>query len=107
MKHLKKFDEISEGKDRYTIKGNVASVGNKGLPKFYTTSPDYMTSDPTKNIQKVGVNPEELIPDLGNRYTYLSDEDDHIDPKDIKKLMEPHVKKFNDFGFDPSEKTKK
>ncbi len=106
MKHLKRFSELNEGKGRYTIKDNVASVGSVGLPKFYTTSPDYMTSDPSKNIQKVGLNPEDLISPEGTGYTYLTDEDDHIDSKDVKKLVEPHVKKFNDFGFDPSEKTK-
>jgi hypothetical protein len=106
MKHIKSFDELNEGKGRYTIKGNMASVGTTGLPQFWSMSPDYKKEDDTKP-QKMGLNSPDLIAQPGNDYSYLTDIDDHIDTEDVKKLVEPHVKKFNDFGFNPSEKTSK
>lgn len=107
MKHLKKFDELNEGKGRIKIKDNMVVAGDVNLPQFWTTSPDYKDVDHTKNIQPTGVNVKDMIAPVGNDYTYLTDTDDHIDSEEVRKLVEPHVKKFNDFGISPSETKKK
>lgn len=103
MKFIKKFDELNEGKDRYDIVDNHVHAGEVNLPQFYSTSKDYMTVDNTK-VQDMGVDSKSLIPPPGNDYTYLTDENDHVSDKEVKKLMEPHIKKFNDFGFTPTSK---
>jgi hypothetical protein len=98
MKHIKTFEEISEGKGRYEIDGNMAVFGANGKPQFYSTKPDYMSED-DKITQKPGLDAKQLV--ASQNYAYLTNDDDHIDPKKVKKLIEPHVKKFNDFGFTP------
>lgn len=107
MKHLKKFNDLNEGKGRYKIDGNIVATGDVNLPQFWTTSTDYMKQDHEKDPQKLGHEPKQMIAPVGNDYSYITDIEDQIDDKEVKKLIEPHVKKFNDFGFDPSEKTKK
>lgn len=107
MKHLKKFNDLNEGKGRYKIDGNIAAAGETNLPQFWTTSTDYMKQDHSKDPQETGLDAKQLIAPVGNDFSYLTDTDDHIDDKEVKKLIEPHVKKFNDFGFDPSKKSKK
>jgi len=102
MKYLKTFQELNEGKGRYTIKGNQSHAGDVNLPQFWTTSKDYMKVD-NKDL-KTGHDPKEMIMPVGNDYVYLTDPDDHIDQKEIDKMVEPHTKKSNDFGFDPSKK---
>lgn len=102
MKYLKNFEELNEGKGRMEIKDNHVIAGNVNMPQFWTTSPDYMKVDNDKDPQQVGLDPKQLIAPVGNNYTYIVDSDDHVDVEKIKKLVEPHVKKFSDFGFDPS-----
>ena len=106
MKYLKKFNDLNEGKGRYKVDGNMAVDSDVSLPQFFTTSKDYMKQDHSKDPQEPGHDPKQMIAPVGNDYSYITDIDDHIDDKEVKKLIEPHVKKFNDFGFDPSEKTK-
>ena len=55
----------------------------------------------------MGVNAKDLIPPPGGGVNYLSAEDDQLDPKIVKTLIEPHIKKFNDFGFTPTVDKKK
>lgn len=97
---IKRFNQLNEGKGRIDIKGNHVHTGSTGLPQFWSTSPDYKKEDSKKN-QKVGIDPESFIAPPGNDYSYLLDTEDHIDQNDVKKLVEPHIKKFNDFGFTP------
>lgn len=101
-----KGESTNEGKNRYDINGNHVIAGGVNMPQFWSTSADYKDIDDVKD-QKQGLTPEDLISPVGNDYTYITDPDDHIDSKKVRKLVEPHVKKFNDFGFNPSEKTKK
>lgn len=98
MRHLKKFNE---GKYRIEIKGNQVVAGSANLPQNWTTSDDYMSDDNGED-QKMGVDAKTLISPLGNDYAHIWDVDDHIDPKEIDNLIKPHVKKFNDFGFNPA-----
>jgi hypothetical protein len=105
MKHLKEFVKFFEGKGRYVIKDNIASVGSTGLPQFWSTNDDY-TEKSKVDSQEIGVDIKQMVNAPGNDYSYILDPDDHIDQKHIDKLVEPHVKKFSDFGFDPSKTSK-
>lgn len=105
MNHIKKFDELNEGKGRVSIKDKQVHTADLSLPQFWSTSPDYMSTDDTKT-QEIGVDASQMTSPEGSGYAYLTDIDDHVDSNQVKKLMDPHIKKFNDFGFNPSEKTK-
>jgi hypothetical protein len=102
MKHLKSFNSLNEGKGRVDIKDNHVRAGETNLPQFYTTSKDYINIDNNKDPQETGVNADQFILPVGNDFNYLTDIEDHIDSNQVKKLIEPHIKKFNNFGFNPS-----
>lgn len=98
MKHLKTF----EGRNRIKIDGNHVLAGDASLPQFWSENPDY-TPKKDKVEQKHGVTDiSAFVSPEGNDYNYLLDPNDHIDDKEVQKLIEPHIKKYNDFGFDPS-----
>lgn len=97
MKYLKKF----EGNGRIKIKGNQVHVGDTNLPQFWSENPGYT---PKKDIptQRIGgVDITTLVPAPGTDYNYIVDPDDHLDKKEIDEFIKPHIKKFNDFGFNP------
>lgn len=97
MKYLKKF----EGRGRIKIKGNQVHVGDTNMPQFWSENPGYT---PKKDIpvQKTGgIDITTLVPAPGTDYNYIVDPDDHLDQKEIENLIKPHIKKFNDFGFNP------
>lgn len=97
MKYLKTF----EGRGRIEIKGNHVYTGPVTMPNFVSEKPDYTDLDGEIPTQKTdGVDIKWFI--VPNNYNYIVDPDDHIDQKEIDKLIEPHVKKFSQFGFDPS-----
>lgn len=91
---IKSFNEhINEGADRVEIDGNHVVAGEATLPA--------QVDD--KQEQKLdGVDIESFVqPEESNGF--LTDPDDHLSQKKVDKLVEPHIKKFADFGFDPND----
>lgn len=94
MKNLKNFQSFNEGKGRIELIDNFVVAGDVNLPQ---------TFDPKKE-QEVGVDMKSYILSASNSYGFLNDIDDDLSDDDINKFVSPHIKKFNDFGFDPSKK---
>ncbi len=90
---IKKFDEfVNEGKDRVEIDGNHVIAGESTLPPQIDD----------KQEQKLDGVDIEAFSDENTGI--LTDADDHLSQKKVDNLMSPHIKKFNDFGFNPNEK---
>ena len=89
MKYIKTFE--GHGRIEFSEDGKQAIVGPVGLAQCWDWEID----------QKPGFDPESLILPPDNCYNYLWDADDHIDQKDVDKMMSPHMKNDNSFGFNP------
>ncbi len=91
---IKSFNEhINEGKDRVEIDGNHVVAGEATLP----SQPDDKQEQPLD-----GVDIESFVQPEGSA-GFLTDAEDHLSQKKVDKLVEPHIKKFADFGFDPND----
>lgn len=92
MNKLKYFSVFNEGRGRIEIKDNHVIAGDVNLPQTYDS----------KRLQKIGIDVDSFVLSPNNSYNFLNDVDDDISDSEVSKLVSPHVKKFNDFGFDPS-----
>jgi len=90
MKYLKTFE--GHGRIEMSKDGKQALAGPATLPQNWEWDKE----------QKVGFNPNDLLMPGDNSYNYLMDPEDYLDKKDVDKMMEPHVQKYGEFGFDPS-----
>ncbi len=92
MKNLKNFQSFNEGRGRIELVDNFVVAGDVNLPQTY---------DPKKS-QETNIDMKSFIMSSSNSYNFLNDIDDDLSDDDISKFISPHIKKFNDFGFDPS-----
>ena len=89
MKYLKTFE--GHGRVELSEDGKQAICGPVGLPQSWNWEDE----------QKPGFDPNSLVLPPDNCYNYLWDENDHLDQKDIDRMMSPHMRKGNEFGFNP------